>query len=745
MIQIVAEDLKMNLLLILGTGFRQFSDFHGRATRSDYWLWMLSLFIGWAIVIWSTGLAGAASGPFIIIYMLVIALPTISYTVRRLHDSNSSGFWILAFQIPFIGTALWVYFCVRPGTIDLNKYGNPRPRSRITKSSYTTDDIPQEKNSETHEETFDNNEFINISNISLFTIPESLVPNEPEEIGTPDYRFAYYNCEVAYKQGKYQKVKEDLKHLEELGELHSSACSLRLKNYRKLVGKVKSRKTTTETTMALLDEMFSVCAEDITDTDRRTYNQIITKLPKNTSLVVTPKKIIGNKSAIPEFEISCATDQRITLNSQIDIVGRDIKGRGRWSLVGPTQSGFIFAKRIKPESSSRYETTGFTHFNYDKDQTTSWSTDSDARLLSSSKHSDIFATLNRKLLSDIQSSYLDPKWNIDLTIWNVKGEKLCERDISSLNPINISSESYAFRSVQVSADPDRVLVTDIDKAYLLDSNLTKLQMWRVPLKEGWTRETNTIQDTSEQIQIRKDLALFGLNDSATRPDIRRAYRDLILQYHPDRNMGETDYTDKTTEINLAYTRLTGEDIGIALQGLSSESYQFVPDAAKDKPTIIKTEYGDIEISIGITMGGDGRDWIYSSYLNYDGTVIFLGTYAGKVYKIPVSGQSLACYEVRQPVIGIQEISGYIIISSHENLWVFEESNFQCHQPIPKGARVLFGSQGFGLINDKSLVLFAPDGTKYSDISFKSSISDCVWNENKLLVNTTTKCFVFNTF
>ena len=52
--------------------------------------------------------------------------------------------------------------------------------------------------------------------------------------------------------------------------------------------------------------------------------------------------------------------------------------------------------------------------------------------------------------------------------------------------------------------------------------------------------------------------ILGVNDKSSKNDIKRAYRELSLKYHPDRNCGNTDFNSKFQQINEAYETL-GDD------------------------------------------------------------------------------------------------------------------------------------------------------------------------------------------
>ena len=62
-----------------------------------------------------------------VFFFIVIAFYVVStwfFSVKRLHDLNKSGIWILAQPIPLAGLALFGFLMLRPGTKGPNKYGD---------------------------------------------------------------------------------------------------------------------------------------------------------------------------------------------------------------------------------------------------------------------------------------------------------------------------------------------------------------------------------------------------------------------------------------------------------------------------------------------------------------------------------------------------------------------------------------------------------------------------------------------
>ena len=114
---------------------KKFATFSGRASRPEFWYFWLTCFLVnfiFNVIVQLVGPESAASGIIAIVqglFGLAIIIPHIAVVVRRLHDTNRTGWWFLIVFIPLIGAIillLWLASAPTPGT---NMYG-PQPRSR---------------------------------------------------------------------------------------------------------------------------------------------------------------------------------------------------------------------------------------------------------------------------------------------------------------------------------------------------------------------------------------------------------------------------------------------------------------------------------------------------------------------------------------------------------------------------------------------------------------------------------------
>lgn len=113
----------------------KYASFSGRATRAEYWYFVLFM----VIVLFCGALAGiflglilsggdedVATGIFIVVYLLLalgFLCPCVSVVVRRLHDTGRSGWWYWLGIIPYIGSIVLLIFALMPSEEIDNEYG----------------------------------------------------------------------------------------------------------------------------------------------------------------------------------------------------------------------------------------------------------------------------------------------------------------------------------------------------------------------------------------------------------------------------------------------------------------------------------------------------------------------------------------------------------------------------------------------------------------------------------------------
>ena len=115
---LVEESIEVTFSLAINLAFRRWSDFTGRSTRGEFWFFtlfqiicVLPLFILDAIL-----LSSLPFYPLTTIFWIFMLAPTLSISVRRLHDQNKKWWWLLIWLIPVIGWVAMIKIYASPTT-----------------------------------------------------------------------------------------------------------------------------------------------------------------------------------------------------------------------------------------------------------------------------------------------------------------------------------------------------------------------------------------------------------------------------------------------------------------------------------------------------------------------------------------------------------------------------------------------------------------------------------------------------
>jgi uncharacterized membrane protein YhaH (DUF805 family) len=110
----------------LSSCFNQYVGFSGRARRSEYWFFALFCFL----VDVAASMLDAALGVRVLSVLagLALVLPTLAVTVRRLHDTDRTGWWLLIGLVPVAGVIVLLVFVCLDSQPFPNRYGpSPKP------------------------------------------------------------------------------------------------------------------------------------------------------------------------------------------------------------------------------------------------------------------------------------------------------------------------------------------------------------------------------------------------------------------------------------------------------------------------------------------------------------------------------------------------------------------------------------------------------------------------------------------
>ena len=102
---------------------KQYAVFDGRAGRPEYWwFFLINTIISVILDLVIPGATGQVLGA---IYALAVLLPSIGVGIRRLHDTNRTGWWLLVSLVPLVGWIWIIVLLALAGDDGPNRYGPP--------------------------------------------------------------------------------------------------------------------------------------------------------------------------------------------------------------------------------------------------------------------------------------------------------------------------------------------------------------------------------------------------------------------------------------------------------------------------------------------------------------------------------------------------------------------------------------------------------------------------------------------
>jgi uncharacterized membrane protein YhaH (DUF805 family) len=124
-----SEPPKTSFTGAIKKGFRGYVVWDARSTRAEYWWWTLFVIIVAFVAtivdsaLFSTDML-SGTGPVYLISSLALFLPGLSLWIRRLHDTDRSGWWAWIVLIPFVGFIVVLIFVLLPSKMGPTRWNN---------------------------------------------------------------------------------------------------------------------------------------------------------------------------------------------------------------------------------------------------------------------------------------------------------------------------------------------------------------------------------------------------------------------------------------------------------------------------------------------------------------------------------------------------------------------------------------------------------------------------------------------
>jgi len=286
------------------------------------------------------------------------------------------------------------------------------------------------------------------------------------------------------------------------------------------------------------------------------------------------------------------------------------------------------------------------------------------------------------------------------------------------------------RCVALSRDAGRYLFTAVDEAWCVDMDGKGLWGAKLPVKEGWTRVATPSSEFGTSAEVDRALTLMGLSLPITPEDLKRRYRELAKQWHPDLNRGDPQASEKMKALTAAAEVLTGVDAN-ALPDYTGATFVREMERAE-------FEAGGIgfTMSIGMQVGEmHASDWIYAAGFAADSDAVYLAGYSGRVVLVDEKGKGVRVYDIGSVPRRIVDTGDYLYLLTDTRLYVLHDDALHALVDTFDGGDLIVAQTGFGLLEKKRLRWFRQDGQYLGSVLSKDPIRRVYATSDGMVVET----------
>ena len=269
----------------------------------------------------------------------------------------------------------------------------------------------------------------------------------------------------------------------------------------------------------------------------------------------------------------------------------------------------------------------------------------------------------------------------------------------------------------LSKDNTRYLFTFADEIWCVECNGNALWGAKLPIREGWTRVSSPSGRLGNEEQINEALRFMSLLLPVSPDDVRRQYRSLAKQWHPDLNPGDPAATERMQRLTVAAELLTGADL-LSLHDTGEALY--VKHVSTSEHRI--ADIGSVSVSVSLESGeGQAADWIYAA--NFAGLTdrVFVAGYSGRVIVLDENGEALRAYDIGAVPRRIVDTGHYLYFLTDTRLYILIEDKLYAVIDVHDGGDLIVGQTGFGLLEHKRFRWFDEDGRYRGSVLTKHPI------------------------
>jgi DnaJ-domain-containing protein 1 len=287
------------------------------------------------------------------------------------------------------------------------------------------------------------------------------------------------------------------------------------------------------------------------------------------------------------------------------------------------------------------------------------------------------------------------------------------------------------RSVALSPDNRTYLVTAVDEAWCIDLAGEGVWALKMPVREGWTRVTDRGESVATSVEVDEALATLGLTLPVTPDQVKKQYRALAKQYHPDVNRSP-GADEQMKAISHAAAVLTGLDES-HLAASVGVTYRRAGQTFSTEIEGVTVAF-DLSYEVGEMQAAD---WIYASGFG-PGGVTYLASYSGRVVVVDADGHPQTAYDLGSVPRRIADSGDFLYFLTDTRLYVLRGDALYALIDTLEASSLIVGRSGFGLLETKRFRWFREDGLLLGSVISKDPIRRVYRTENHLVLETRTR-------
>lgn len=272
------------------------------------------------------------------------------------------------------------------------------------------------------------------------------------------------------------------------------------------------------------------------------------------------------------------------------------------------------------------------------------------------------------------------------------------------------------RCVAMAGDNGRYLVTGVDEAWCMQVDGRGLWALRLPFQEGWERVAGASGSYGTQADVVGALDLFGLSLPVSTDDVKRRYRELAKQWHPDLNPGDPSATERMQAVTGAAEILTGID--------PASMHLYAGTVFSRELSRREAHSGSARVTLKARLSGDERqaaDWIYAAGFAGRSHDVFLAGYSGRVIHVDGEGQPLRAYDIGAVPRQIVDTGDYLYLLTDTRLYVLQGDVLVALVDTAESGDLVIAQTGFGIIEKNRFRWFNEDGVYRGTVTAKNPL------------------------